>query len=667
MAYTQLSSRTGSDAQIYEHDVPRHIRRSDFPLSYRNDFSADIGIYMPFFLKETLPGDVWDISLRYILKTQPLAVAPYTSYRVRTHYFYCPMYFLWKGAETMLTQGATGNVHMSVPTVDLFSYMSWREDASVDNPLDGVYYFGGPLGLPSYFGFRPSVYGVPRDGDYVFKYNDNHSNLFSWVNFGPSSLSSRLEFSFINGFSSDSHLSVNALPFFMYQKCYRYDMTVPNLLVSAGGNVWYPEDLSDGWRINYTASNLRAGVFSPDKDLSSESNIWSDTHSYILYNFPRVNDYGVNILTSRYCLWDEDRFTTALPWATRGTAPAIDVSSSADISLKNLVADFSQMDAPVIIRDPLYSSHIKVLRGHVESMTGSASASFVGDNFSSANPYPIGVNATVGSGTGVFNFRGSTSAVVSGLSFSIDELRNRLALDVWLQRNATVQGVYNALVDAHFGVSPNHQDFEPIYIGGTSDVISFNDVIQQVPTDNSAQGTTTGLGMSQGSGNVCKRFRTSDYGYIMGIMFITPDTSYVTGMDKLWSRSTREDFFFPEFEQLGLEPVKNKEIYFDGSAVDDGLFGYQERNTEYKASQNVACNYFALPSSVDIEYSAYTQARQFSSAPALSHQFVTMQPSTIRRDFLSDQSRPAFRITCANIVRASRPMAYKSHPNTFGF
>ena len=74
----------------------------------------------------------------------------------------------------------------------------------------------------------------------------------------------------------------------------------------------------------------------------------------------------------------------------------------------------------------------------------------------------------------------------------------------------------------------------------------------------------------------------TEHGMIIGLVNVRADLNHQQGLRKMWSRSTRYDFYFPAFAMLGEQAVLNKEIYVQGTAADNDVFGYQERWAEYR-------------------------------------------------------------------------------------
>ena len=112
----------------------------------------------------------------------------------------------------------------------------------------------------------------------------------------------------------------------------------------------------------------------------------------------------------------------------------------------------------------------------------------------------------------------------------------------------------------------------------------------------------------------------TEHGYIIGLVCARADITYQEGVNKLWSRSTRYDFFWPKLQQLGEQEVLNKEIYLDGSANDDLVFGYQERYAEMRYKPSEIHGQFRSSYATSLE--AWHLAEEFGSLPSLNDTFI---------------------------------------------
>ena len=115
---------------------------------------------------------------------------------------------------------------------------------------------------------------------------------------------------------------------------------------------------------------------------------------------------------------------------------------------------------------------------------------------------------------------------------------------------------------------------------------------------------------------------------IIGLASVRADLSYQQGLRKMWSRSTRYDFYFPEFAQLGEQAVLNREIYCDGSANDANVFGYQERWAEYRYFPSMITGLMRSTAAGTID--AWHLAQRFASVPTLNSTFIQEDPPISR-------------------------------------
>ena len=135
----------------------------------------------------------------------------------------------------------------------------------------------------------------------------------------------------------------------------------------------------------------------------------------------------------------------------------------------------------------------------------------------------------------------------------------------------------------------------PEYLGGGSTPINVNPIAQTAGTGASGsstpQGNLAAMATLKASGHgFVKSF--TEHGYIIGLCMVRADLNYQQGLNRLWTRSTRFDFFWPALAHLGEQAVLNQEIYCDGSAADLNVFGYQERFAEYRYKPSLITGQF---------------------------------------------------------------------------
>lgn len=245
---------------------------------------------------------------------------------------------------------------------------------------------------------------------------------------------------------------------------------------------------------------------------------------------------------------------------------------------------------------------------------------------------------------------------------TINQLRQSFQIQKLLERDARGGTRYTEIIRAHFGVvSPDARLQRPEFLGGGSTPINVTPIAQTSGT--SATGTTTPLGNLAAMGTavgIGHGFRQSftEHGFIIGLVNVRSDITYQQGLRKLWSRSTRYDYYFPEFAALGEQAVLNKEIYCDGSANDIAVFGYQERWSEYRYFPSLTTGLFRSTSAGTLD--GWHLAQKFASLPTLNSTFITDTPPVNR--VIAVPSQPEFLLDAFFNVVTVRPMPMYSVP-----
>lgn len=256
---------------------------------------------------------------------------------------------------------------------------------------------------------------------------------------------------------------------------------------------------------------------------------------------------------------------------------------------------------------------------------------------------------------------GMIADLSSATSATINQIREAFQIQRLLERDARGGSRYTEIVRSHFGVvSPDQRLQRPEYLGGGSTRINVNPV---AATADSTISNVKKLGelsayvtASVDGVGFMKSF--TEHCVILGLVNVRADLNYQQGLNRMWSRSTRFDFFWPALAHLGEQAVLNKEIFADGSGNDDLVFGYQERYAEYRYKPSVVTS--TMRSAAGAPLDSWHLALDFASVPLLNATFIEDDPPLDRviaipleRHFIADFF---FSLKCA------RPMPTFSVP-----
>ena len=248
-----------------------------------------------------------------------------------------------------------------------------------------------------------------------------------------------------------------------------------------------------------------------------------------------------------------------------------------------------------------------------------------------------------GNGNRYNDAEGNLAKVTLGVDMnavSINELRQAIAVQHILERDARTGTRYKEILQGAWGVtSPDARLDRSEYIGGYRLPININQVIQTSSTDStSPQGNTAAFSMTTMSRNMAT-YSATEHGFIIGLAAVRVDHSYQQGLSRLWTRSTRFSYYDPMLANLGEQAVLNQEIYAQGNAQDEEVFGYQEAWADYRYRTNMITG--EMRSTYAQTLDAWHYADKYTSLPTLSSDWIKEGTENIDRTIAvqSDNSR----------------------------
>ncbi len=350
----------------------------------------------------------------------------------------------------------------------------------------------------------------------------------------------------------------------------------------------------------------------------------------------------------------KDYFTSCLPWPQKGPAVTIPILDTAPITgtgsiSGTLAPQFVNELGTTPVAGPIWSQG-----------TGPENMEFGTAEANADNPLLWDDPALV------FDESGLSADLTGATQATINQLRQAFQIQRLYERDARGGTRYTEILRSHFGVtSPDQRLQRPEFLGGGSTVVGINAVANVGGAASIPRGELGAFGLAAGSsGGFNKSF--TEHCVIIGFCATRADLNYQQGLNRMFSRKTRWDFYWPALAHLGEQSVLNQEIYAQGPGVagavlptaDEETFGYQERYAEYRYKPSQTTGMMRSQSSLPLD--AWHLAQDFSSLPVLNDAFIQENPPIDRVIAITDETQ--YILDCYFSFRHARPMPTYSVP-----
>jgi len=403
------------------------------------------------------------------------------------------------------------------------------------------------------------------------------------------------------------------------------DYTIPT--ITAPGAGYDNESLSDYFGIPTQVGNLETSA------------LWHRAYNLIYNEWYRDQNLQDSVYTSTSDGPDShahyevlrrgkrhDYFTSCLPWPQKGDAVSLPLGTVAPINVDGPISSSNKLG--------VYNT----------------------DTAANISLYAGGTLVEPHATSPVNNLYADLSTATAA---TINQLRESFAIQHLLEKTARAGSRYTEIIKGHFGVtSPDARLQRPEYLGGGSSPIIVTPIEQTSSTDaTSPQGNLAAMATSTLNGHGFTKSFT-EHCILIGLVSVRADLTYQQGLDRMFSRSTRYDFFWPSLANIGEQAVLNKEIYADGTSADDDIFGYQERWAEYRYKPSKITGKFRSNDAQSLD--AWHLSQEFASLPTLGSDFIEENPPLDR--VVAVPSEPHFIFDSYMRMKSARPMPTYSVP-----
>lgn len=352
-----------------------------------------------------------------------------------------------------------------------------------------------------------------------------------------------------------------------------------------------------------------------------------------------------------------DYFTSCLPWPQKGEAVELPIGGFAPVEFVPAAATSFAATSTGI---PTFSTTgaTNITNSPLRAETGTASVKW--------NATPGGVAQLDDANWSNPNLETDISSIDMRADLSmatattINALRESFQIQRLYERDARGGTRYTEIIKSHFGVtSPDSRLQRPEYLGGGSSPVSISPVTQTAQTlsTETPQGNLAAIGTVSARGHSFSKSFT-EHCVLIGLACVRADLTYQQGVNRMFNRQTRWDFYWPALAHLGEQEVLNREIFAENTAFDTEVFGYQERFAEYRYKPSQITGKFRSrdPQSLDL----WHLAQDFLNGPTLSGQFIEENPPIDR--IVAVPSEPHFLYDSYIKLRCARPMPTYSVP-----
>lgn len=368
--------------------------------------------------------------------------------------------------------------------------------------------------------------------------------------------------------------------------------------------------------------------------------------------------------------WGKDYFTGALPFAQRGTASALpitsDLSKSNDLMLNSLLEVGTYTGSQGVGFEQLSSKNYQI-----PGASGSGSTvRGLNEGLDNLKIYAGGNSATTESSSKI-----DLSGTVVSTSADVEDLRMMFAIQRWQEINARGGVRYTEFLRAQYGTSPRDERLQrPEFIGGCKSPIIVQNVLQQSNAENNSAQQKTLVGTKYGQGmtadvNNLGTYYASEFGVMMIVAFLRPKTSYMQGINRQWLKNNTFDFFNPLFTSLGEQEVLNEEIFAksgDSDPLTDknsnrSIWGYEARYNEMRYNPDIITGKMRPNKQTgEASFDYWHLGRYFDTLPNLNGEFLKCNPD--KRIFQATDE-VGFICHIGNRIKALRPLPYMAVPH----
>lgn len=638
--------------EMHFNQVPMvHASRTRFPMKQDVKTTMNAGKLVPYYVKEILPGDTWDVDLNGIVRMSTPIYPVMDNCYLDTYFFWVPNRIIWNNWKEFMGEVTTDPwVQQGEYTVPKLIYEMASSTSWLPGEQSIADYMGVPTKIITNTNQQMAVNALPFRA-YTSIWNEwfRDQNLDN-----PATMTRESGNQNVKSYANTTYMAKKA--------------TTDQLLAAAWTGLTQPLPVNKFH--DYFTSALPEPQRGESQSLPLfEMDTWKNNN---LWNTTVVNNGKIPILSTPV----GKTLSNASYYPYVGEQSAIGTNPNNAYGYgQNITYYYSGGDATTGVKfQPSGSNYAPI---------GNGGPDYSGSTYAATlEAFTLAENSTLQNALSqnqviltadISTVRDYMAAATTSAA-TINQLRQAFAVQQLLERDARGGSRYREQLKVHFNVTISDSTVQiPEYLGGQRYMINVSQVIQTSETNTTPLGETGAISVTPFSGHAfTKSFE--EHGFILGLACIRHDRTYQQGLERFWLRNDRLDYYYPVFAHLGEQGIYEQEIYATPKSSASGdvettmeaqggeIFGYQEAWADYRMTPNRVSGYFRSNATGSLD--AWHYADDYSATPVLSQGWMKEGDTEIARTLATanEEDSPQFIADFLVDAKVTRAMPLYSVP-----